>query len=259
VAENLHLLGEVVGLALRRTLSCPVEINLLPPELAAQRVLQRRLPFFGLAAVGLVLIVLVFGLFLHQMTSMAQDRLNKVQERIDQLAQPNATLGQLAKQKAQLYARAAELNGVIQSRIQWMTILDDLHQRLPAGMWLTSIQMLPAKDEKAAAKFEVRGMAFTDEVNNQAITEYVTKLKGIGYFTDDLQIKRIKPVESTDYATEFTVDVVLNNVPAPAPTNAPVPSLTMTPAGKGVVPVAGDDKSGGEEKNDGKTNGKGNP
>ncbi len=226
VAENIHLLGEVVGLALRRTLSCPVEINLLPPELAARRILQRRIPFFGLAAAGLVFTVLVFGLFLHQMKSMAQDRLSKVQSRIDELSTPNATLGQLAKQKAQLYARAADLAGVLEHRVQWLTILDDLHQRLVPGMWLTSMRVMPFKDEKSPAKFEIKGMAFSDEVNNQAITEYVSKLKGIGYFTDELQIKRIKPVESTDYATEFTVELGLNNDPAPkAKETTPTPEV----------------------------------
>lgn len=216
VAEDMHLLGEVVGLGLRRTLSCPVEINLLPPELAARRVLQRRMPFFGLAAGGLVLIVLVFGLFLHQIKSMAQERLGKVQSRIDDLSAPNATLGQLATQKAQLYARATDLGGLIQNRVRWLTVLDDLHERLVPGMWLTSIRVLPVKDEKAPARLEIKGMAFTDVVNNQAITEYVAKLKLIGYFTEDLQIKRIKPVESTDYATEFMVEIGLNTVPAPA-------------------------------------------
>jgi len=244
VAENIHLLGEVVGLALRRTLSCPVEINLLPPELAARRVLQRRIPFFGLAAAGLVLTILVFGLFLYQIKSMAQERLIKVQSRIDELSAPNATLDQLAKQKSQLYARAKDLDSLLQNRVQWLTILDDLHQRLAPGMWLTSIRMLPAKDEKAPAKLEIKGMAFTDEVNNQAITEYVAKLKGNGYFTDDLQIKRIKPVESTDYATEFTVEIGLNN--------APTPVLKATPP-------ALDEKNGSGENKGGKISGKGNP
>lgn len=244
VAENIHLLGEAVGLALRRTLSCPVEINLLPPELAARRVLQRRIPFFGLAAAGLVFIVLVFGLFLHQMKALAEERLVKVQTRIDALSAPNATLGQLAKQKEQLYARAAELGGVLQSRERWLTILDDLHQRLVPGMWLTSIRIVSAKDEKSPAKFEIKGMAFTDEVNNQAITEYVAKLKGIGYFTDDLQIKRIKPVESTDYATEFTVEIGLSPVPAP---------------GVKAAPPAHEKKNSPSEPAGGKSGGKGNP
>jgi hypothetical protein len=102
-----------------------------------------------------------------------------------------------------------------------LTILDDLHQRLAPGMWLTSIRILPVKDAKAPAKFEIKGMAFTDEVNNQAITEFVAKLKGIGYFTDDLQIKRIKPVESTDYATEFSVEIGLGATPAPVVKEVP--------------------------------------
>lgn len=241
VADNLHLLGEVVGLALRRTLSCPVEINLLPHELAARRVLQRRMPFFGLAAAGLVCVVLVFGLFLQQMKSKAEERLAKVQARNDALASPNASLGALAKQKAQLYSRAMELGGLVQDRVKWLAILNDLHEGMPPGMWLTSVRVLPAKDEKTAPKFEIKGMAFTDEVNNQAITEYVAKLRGVGYFADDQQIKRIKPVESTDYATEFTVEIGLNASPAPAGNAAKPKSGEKAEPGKGI-----DENNGGK-------------
>jgi len=132
----------------------------------------------------------------------------------------------------------------VQNRVRWLTIMDDLHQRLTPGMWLTSVRLLPAKDEKAPVKLELKGMAFTDEVNNQAITEYVAKLKGIGYFTEDLQIKRIKPVESTDYATEFTVEIGLRDVPAPI-----AKAALQTP----------DEKSGISKNKGGKTSGQGNP
>ncbi|MEI6563365.1 MAG: type IV pilus assembly protein PilM [bacterium] len=243
VAEDLHLLGEVVGLGLRRTLPCPVEINLLPPELAARRVLQRRLPFFALAAAGLVLIVLVFGLFLYQMKSMTEARLTKVQARIQELDAPNTTLGQLAKQKEQLYAKVTDLNTLIQGRTRWLTILDDLHQRLVPGMWLTSVRLLPVKEGRASVMLEIRGMAFIDEVNNPAIGEYVAKLKGTGYFTDDLEIKRIKPVENTDYATEFTVEIGLNNNPAVKSSELPVKSGN-TPARRDRKEKAADHGSG---------------
>jgi Tfp pilus assembly protein PilN len=205
IAGDINLLGEVVGLALRRTLSCPVEINLLPPELVAQKVLQRRLPFFGLAALGLVFTILVFGVFLHQMKSMAEQRLSMVQERVAALDSPDKQLSELARQKEQVYGKAAELGELVAVRTRWVTILDELHGRLAPGMWLTAVDFVPGKDDKSPARLELRGMAFSDEVNNQAITEYVAKLKGVGYFTDELQIKRIRPVEGTDYATEFTV------------------------------------------------------
>jgi len=231
VAADMHLLGEVVGLALRRMLSCPVEINLLPPELAARRVLQRRLPFFGLAALGLVLTILVFGLFMHRMKFMADQRLDMVAGRVTQLDAPNNTLAGLSKQKEALYAKAGQLNGLIRERTRWLAILNDLHQRLVPGMWLTAVVPLAPKDEKSAVRLEIRGMAFSDEVSNQAITEYVAKLKGHGYFADDLQIKRIKPVEGTDYATEFTVEVGMNAKAAP---ELVVPPVVATPA---MVPV----------------------
>ncbi|MEI6786993.1 MAG: type IV pilus assembly protein PilM [bacterium] len=215
VAANLHLLGEVVGLALRRTLSCPVEINLMPPELAARKVLQRRLPFFGLAATGLVLTVLVFGLFLHRMSTLAEKRRDMVQGKLAALESPNVKLGELSKQKGQLYTKAADLNGLIVSRTRWVVMMNDLHQRLAPGMWLTSVRLTTPKDVKSTTiRLEVRGMAFSDKVSNQAITEYVASLKSLGYFSDDLQIKRIKPVEGTDFATEFTIEIGLNAKPS---------------------------------------------
>ncbi len=223
VAEDLHLLGEVVGLALRRMLSCPVEINLLPPELAARKVLQRRLPFFGLAAIGCVLTVLVFGLFLHRLKSMAEQRLEKVQGLVASLEPTNAKLTELGKNKEQLYAKADDLSRLIAARTRWVTIFDSLHQELVSGMWLTTVRPLPPKDAKAGPRLEIRGMAFTDEVsNNQTITAYVEKLKGTGYFNDDLQIKRIKPVEGTDYATEFTVEIGLKDKLTPVVEVKPV-------------------------------------
>ncbi len=209
VAEDLNLLGEVVGLALRRVLSCPVEINLLPPALAARKVLQRRIPFFGLAAFGMVLTILVFGLFLHQMKSMAEQRLKMVQARVAMLSVPNVKLGELIKQEEQVYAKAEDLNRLIEARTRWVAILSDLHERLVPGMWLTAVMATPARDKTSPARIEIRGMAFSDEVNNHAVTEYVARLKGTGYFTEDLQIRRIRPVDGTDYAMEFMVDVVL--------------------------------------------------
>ena len=101
-------------------------------------------------------------------------------------------------------------------------------------MWLTAVMTSQGKDEKAPPRLLIRGMAFSDEVNNQAVTEYVSKLKGQGYFTDDMQIKRIRPVEGTDYAVEFTVDAAVREK---------LPELPTKPAGKPAEPSSKSDKS----------------
>ena len=58
VGGDMHLLAEAVGLGLRRSLSCPVEINLMPPDLVARKILRGRQPYFVVSAVSLVLIML---------------------------------------------------------------------------------------------------------------------------------------------------------------------------------------------------------
>ena len=212
ISEDMNLLGEVVGLGLRRTLSCPVEINLLPPELVARKVFLRRLPFLGLTAVGLILIMLVFWMFLHRMRSMAEERLGMVESRVVLLDAPNTSLNGLATQKEQVNEKVNALTGLIRERTHWLNIVNDLHAHMIEGMWLTSVQPTGGTDEgKSVARLVLQGMGFSDKVSHQAVTDYASSLKKVGYFTDDVQIKKIKPVSGTDYVNEFTIVATLND------------------------------------------------
>lgn len=212
IGAELHLLGEVVGLALRRSLSCPVEINLMPPDLVARKAFHRRLPFFAMAAVGLILTMLVFGAFLHRMRSMAESQLEKVKARITQLAVPNDRLNELGKKREVVLGKAGELTDLIASRTRWLTILSDLHQRTVEGMWLTSVQpVVKSEGGMTTYRLAIQGMGFSDKVSHQAITDFAQSLKGVGYLSDDVQIRKIKPVSGTDYVSEFAIDAGLND------------------------------------------------
>ena len=57
-------------------------------------------------------------------------------------------------------------------------------------------------------------MGFSDKVSHQAITDFAQSLKGVGYLSDDVQIRKIKPVSGTDYVSEFVIDAGLNDKPA---------------------------------------------
>lgn len=214
IAADVNVLGEVVGLALRRSLSCPVEINLLPPVLAARRVFQRRIPFLAMAAVGLVLIMLVFWMFLHRMRSMAEDRLRMVESRVEVLRTPSGALDELAGKKAATAGKIASLSDLIRKRTRWLEILEALHLRVMDGMWLTSVKI--AGEEEGKERLAVEGMCFSDKVSHQAITEFAMSLKGQGYITEDVQIKKIRPVAGIDYVNEFSIETVLNTKPGPA-------------------------------------------
>ena len=50
VTRSAHLLGELVGLALRSVATCPMELTLLPPSVVRRKDLEKRRPFFTAAA-----------------------------------------------------------------------------------------------------------------------------------------------------------------------------------------------------------------
>jgi len=211
------VLGEVVGLALRRALSCPVEINLLPPALVARRVFQRRIPFLAMASVGLILIMLVFWLFLHRMRAMAEDRLQMVESRVTALQSPANTLIELARQREVAAGKVTLLMDLTRERTKWLEILETLHSRVIEGMWVTGVRV-SGENEQGKELLQIDGMGFSDKVSHPAITEFTMLLKGQGYVSDEIRIKKIRPVGGVDYVNEFTIEAVLNPKPVPVAT-----------------------------------------
>jgi len=223
IGREVNLLGEIVGLALRRVLACPVEINLMPPGLVARKAFQRRLPFLAVAAVGLVCTMLVSGLFLHVMRALAERSLGSVQANLTKLAGPSARMGAIDKKQAEVYAKVNQLAKPIRLRTEWMETFRDLHSRLLDGMWLTAVRPgAKGADKSVATYLEIKGMGFSDKVSHKAITDFATSLKGVGHFSDDVQIKRIRPVLGTDYVNEFVIEVALKGAPGdPAASRGP--------------------------------------
>jgi type IV pilus assembly protein PilM len=210
IAQNVHVLGEVAGVAMRRVLACPVEINLMPPSLVARRVFRRRLPFFGMAAVGLVLIMLVLFAYLDRLRGMTDVRLGKVEQQASALQDWDRQLDQIEKQEKGVLAKVDQLSALIHGKTRWTEMLQDLHGRLLPGMWVTALRPI-SRTEGAAdtTHLEISGIGFNDKVSHEAISEFAASLKGVGHFGDDAQITRIKPVPGTDYATEFIIQLVL--------------------------------------------------
>src|SRR6266702_453001 len=63
IARSAHLLGELVGLALRAVASCPMELNLRPASVVRAHEIQRRRPFLIGAAACVIAALLGWGVF----------------------------------------------------------------------------------------------------------------------------------------------------------------------------------------------------
>ena len=79
-------MGPLVGLALRRLHTCPVEIDLLPPQVEEEKKFARKLPVFA-ASVAVALLTLgVWIAFFARMSGAVGGAEEKIQGRVDELS-----------------------------------------------------------------------------------------------------------------------------------------------------------------------------
>jgi type IV pilus assembly protein PilM len=162
VAADVSALGEVVGLALRRSLACPVEINLTPPVLLDKRTFRRRVPFLALAAAGVLLMLGVWTLFAKRTLKLYESQQTYVQERLERLSKDEKKLQTAQKERADAQGRADDLRRLIGRRTAWIRILNAAQDSLLDGMWLAGFE--PLRDASGRlAKVRLTGYGFNDK------------------------------------------------------------------------------------------------
>ncbi len=140
VAGFAHLLGELVGLALRSTMTCPMELNLPPANVVRRQRLAQRRPFFILAGVCFVLGLLGTGLYFLRVARAEAQVAVALQVEVDRLRSVENRIARLKKETALLDAAATPLLGAINDRGAWLRIVDDLNARLPKeDIWITEL------------------------------------------------------------------------------------------------------------------------
>ena len=140
VSQSAHLLGELVGLALRSVGSCPIELNLLPESVVRRKDLERRRPFFVMAAACFLLALLGWSAYFARAAQVTQQSSQRLQEKIDGMRGVETRLDKLKKEASSLDAVATPLIGAINDRSFWPEILQELNARLPeSDIWITEL------------------------------------------------------------------------------------------------------------------------
>jgi type IV pilus assembly protein PilM len=208
ISRDVSLLGAVAGLSLRRALSCPVEINLLPPELVAKKVFRKRQPYFGLAAAGVVLIMLCWWVYFHQMRGVLNAQSAKVKDRISSLADIVKRMEDVSARKGADRERADQVLRLASQRTRWLDMLDSIHANMLEGMWLTAVRPVLG-DDGAVTHVEISGKGFVDKLVNKpglsAIEDFRDRLRKSPYFTEGTEIRKEPPVGSEAFAREFVI------------------------------------------------------
>ena len=210
---DFPLLGEVIGLGLRRALTCPVEINLMPPSLVEKKAIRRRQPFFALSAVGMSLIMLCWWVYTERMTAMFRVRAENVEKRIGALKAVSGRLNEAVKGKKVSVDEVGTITRAINARSRWLGVFDSLHECLLNGMWLTSIK--PEKKDGEVVAVIIEGRGFVDSLKKvesgagTAISVFCEKLRSSDSFGDGTKIRHEPAVAEGASVREFIIRVVL--------------------------------------------------
>jgi type IV pilus assembly protein PilM len=143
VGHSAHLLGELVGLALRSATTCPMELNLRPASVVRAHELTRRRPFFMLAAACFVLGLIGWGIYFTRAASVQTRATEQLREKVNTMRGVAAQMAEVRKQTTALDSVAAPLNAAINDRSFWPEIIEDLNARLPKEhIWITELVAL---------------------------------------------------------------------------------------------------------------------
>ena len=140
VGRFAHLLGELVGLALRSATTCPMELNLRPASVVRAHELTRRRPFFVLAAACFICGLLGWGFYYARAASVEQQATQRLAEKVDAMRRVAAQMDAVRKETAALDSVASPLIAAVNDRTFWTEIIEDLNSRLPKEhIWITEL------------------------------------------------------------------------------------------------------------------------
>ncbi len=190
IARSAHLLGELVGLALRTTTACPMELNLRPASVVRRQELEKRRPFFMTAAALFVLALVGWGIYYTRAAHVTQHATQRLQEKIDMMRAAEAQLDKLRKQSASIDSLAAPLVAAINDRSFWIEIIEDLNARLPKeDIWITELIPMSAGKPIGVDEKQIAQLAPTPAAAATPIVRSTIKSAATGPAIDGLLVR----------------------------------------------------------------------
>ena len=230
-------MGPLVGLALRRLHTCPVEIDLLPAQVEEEKKFARKQPLFA-ASVAVALLTLgVWIAFFARMSDAVGGAEEQIQARVNELSRVEKSVIAKEAELGDVERKIAKLADLELRRGAWRHLYGELAKPLPPGMWLTKITPVDKLSEEAPkeeedpraarrnrkaeaeaeaapkgqrlAAIDIEGMAYKDEVGTRdAITVYRDKLRETLPFSDKTEITW-QPARDDAGTLEFRIRAIL--------------------------------------------------
>jgi Tfp pilus assembly protein PilN len=244
VAGSAHLLGELVGLALRSVTVCPMELNLRPASVVRRHDLEKRRLFFIAAAACILLALLGWSAYYTRAAQVAQQTAQTIRQKNDTMHVAEGQLDKLKKQITALDNTATPLITAVNDRNFWPQILEQLNSRLPqSDIWITELaatsggKLLGVSEKRAAENaatppppsaattartapaaaidgINVRGLYLWNPKQQEIVVDYLRNLANSPFFAVDPKtperfIKSNSVPNDTEWAFPFELQLTL--------------------------------------------------
>lgn len=168
---DVFSLSDLVGLALRRSLACPIEINLLSDELIARKLFRKKIPFFVVTVVGFLIMTACWLGYIARMTSIYTVQATQIKASIDRYQVAESRMQKEIKSVDELVLTADALETLIADKFRWNDIIKAINKATPDGMWVQELKgNKPTVVRTAPATGRRRPAARTSEVKASNIT-----------------------------------------------------------------------------------------
>jgi type IV pilus assembly protein PilM len=226
IGRHAHELPQLVGLALRKTLACPIEINLLPPKVVQAKAFRRKEPFLVMAVFGLVLMALLWCAFFFKNRHIAQAQLESVRGHVTQLETQEKPLQVKERDIRAVLEKVEGLQAVVAKRTAWLQLMSEIQAVLPPDLFLTSVA--PVREPLVAdanasvtpgaepappgsvIRLEITGAGYKDKVPSPtSIIEFRDRLRQSPSFGEQSDFLRLSTPTADQYIREFKLNLIL--------------------------------------------------
>jgi type IV pilus assembly protein PilM len=159
VQREGHLMGELVGLALRGIGKSEINIDLVPVVVEQARAADRRKPYLVAAAAIFVLGMAAWAVFQNVAAAAAADKARTMVEQRDTLAPVKTQIDGLLRKETEVRTIAGAYTGAESDQAFWMDLIAEIRGAFASdAVWITDFEPIhaynpaTALDPKATAK-----------------------------------------------------------------------------------------------------------
>jgi type IV pilus assembly protein PilM len=141
LSSKTHVLGELVGLALRSAGESPMELNLRPESVTKKRRAASRKPYVIAAGVCLMLSLAGWALYFFRAGSVEAAVLSQLEPKVANLKAFEGKFDAVKKEIKTAQDTAVPFLQAASERDYWLRVIDDINSRLPDKyIWVTLME-----------------------------------------------------------------------------------------------------------------------